>query len=344
MPAIIQGQQFPSFQAFKQALHEWAIERGFTPAILDSDIHRVRAGCRSGVNCPFRIRANFYEKKGYAKVTTCVNVHSCTASSAQPASQDIKRAEASKLKFLVEAVPKHMTVTDDTSTKTIIEIVKNKYGQDIALRQAQKVKALLCPKSKETCERCDKVHTRSVRCKRTSRSLAKQVSRNHLSSVQALEASGSIAMDWQPHEDLPQSSDQPISSTVTATGQQIEEGTTSIVVDPQLSRISVARTEASIASHPMVATTLDPSMMLQSHPQPLISNGGQAPQQAGAHLQWAPLGARIRTLVANPQPPRTPQEIRLEAARLMQNAARLMQEAARMNAEAARLTASVANV
>ena len=40
---------------------------------------------------------------------------------------------------------------------------------------------------------------------------------------------------------------------------------------------------------------------------------------------------------------RSPQEVRMEAARLMQNAARLMQEAARLNAEAARLTASVAN-
>ena len=46
MPAIVQGQDFASLQDFKTALHEWAIEKGFTPAILDSDYHRVRAGCR----------------------------------------------------------------------------------------------------------------------------------------------------------------------------------------------------------------------------------------------------------------------------------------------------------
>ncbi|MCJ1383889.1 hypothetical protein MMC17_007003 [Xylographa soralifera] len=335
MPAIVQGQQFPSLPDFKHALHEWAIERGFTPAILDSDFHRVRAGCR--------IRANYYEKKGYAKVTTCDNVHTCTSSAAQPASQDIKRAEASKLKFLVEAVPKHMTVTDDTSTKIIIEVVKEKYGQDIALRQAQKVKALLCPKSKETCERCGKAHARSVRCKRAHRSSAIQASRDHPSRVQPSEPSESIAMDWQSQEDLLQSSDQPTSSTATPGIQQIGEVTTS-VVDPRLPRSPISRIDQNAASHQILSTTQEPSLILQSHSQPLLPNGIQAQPQASTNPQRMPMGARVRALVTNPQPPRTPQETRLEAARLMQNAARLMQEAARLNAEAARLTASVANV
>ncbi|MCJ1432036.1 hypothetical protein MMC27_001392 [Xylographa pallens] len=343
MPAIVQGQQFLSLADFKQALHVWAIERGFTPAILDSDFHRVRAGCRSGLNCPFRIRANYYEKKGYAKVTTCDNVHTCTSSSGQPASQDIKRAEASKLKFLVEAVPKHMAVTDDTSTKTIIEVVKEKYGQDIALRQAQKVKALLCPKPKETCERCGKAHARSVRCEQSQRSSTIQASRDRSSRAQPSERSESIAMDWQPHEDRSQSSDHTMSSTANPAVQQIAEVTT-IVVDPRLSRNSTTRTEQNTASHQIISTTREPSAILQSHSQPSDPNGVQAQQQVGNNLQRMPIGARVRALVANPQPSRTPQETRLEAARLMQNAARLMQEAARLNAEAARLTASVANV
>ncbi|MCJ1401323.1 hypothetical protein MMC11_004535 [Xylographa trunciseda] len=338
MPAIVQGQQFPSLPDFKQALHEWAIESGFTPAILDSDFHRVRAGCRSGPNCPFRIRANYYEKKGYAKVTTCDDVHTCTSSSAHPASQDIKRAEASKLKFLVEAVPKHMKVTEDTSTKIIIEVVKEKYGQDIALRQAQKVKALLCPKSKDTCHRCGKAHARSVRCNRAQTSRARQASR-----VQPSEPGESIAMDWQSHGDLLQLSDQPVPDNETPTVQQPGEGAAN-VVESRLPHSPVARIEQMTTGHQITPNLPQPSVVLQSHPQPLVLNGVQAQQQAGNNPPRIPMGARVRTLTANPQPPRTPQETRLEAARLMQNAARLMQEAARLNAEAARLTASVANV
>ena len=281
-------------------------------------------------------------------MTTCDNVHTCTSSSAQPASQDIKRAEASKLKFLVEAVPKHMIVTDDTSTKSIIEVVKEKYGQDIALRQAQKVKALLCPKSKETCERCGKAHARNVRCKRSQRSpairaLRTQPSEHQASSVQPSEPIEGTNMDWQSPEDLLQSSDQPISSTTTPPVQQIGDMITN-VADPRLTRNLIARTEHNTANHHLISTTQGPSLELQSNAQPLVPNGVQTQQTAGNNLQRMPMGVRVRALVANPQLPRTPQETRLEAARLMQTAARLMQEAARLNAEAARLTASVANV
>ncbi|MCJ1395485.1 hypothetical protein MMC18_008371 [Xylographa bjoerkii] len=336
MPAIVQGQQFPSLPDFKQALHEWAIEKGFTPAILDSDFHRVRAGCRSGPTCPFRIRANYYEKKGYAKVTTCDDVHTCTSASAQPASQDIKRAEASKLKFLVEAVPRHMTVTEDTSTKTIIEVVKEKYGQDIALRQAQKVKALLCPKSKETCQRCGKAHARSVRCNRGQRSRASQDS-----SVRLSEPSESIGMDWQPDGDTLQPPDPQIPSTETLAVQQTRGATN--VNDSRLPRNPIARTEGNIAGQ-IAPSIIDPSLSMQSHRQPPIAMGIQVQPQAGSNPPRISTTDRTRAPATSPQPLRTPQETRLEAARLMQNAARLMQEAARLNAEAARLTASVANV
>lgn len=46
MAPIVQGQHFPSLHEFKIALRQWAIETNFTPAIIDSDLHRVRAGCR----------------------------------------------------------------------------------------------------------------------------------------------------------------------------------------------------------------------------------------------------------------------------------------------------------
>ena len=146
MPPIVQGQIFPTLADFKNALRDWAIERNWTPHILDSDSHRVRAGCRSSADCPFRIRANYSVRRGDAKVTTCDDNHSCEpfrTPADGKAHQDIKRAETGKLKFLLEAVPKLMSVTLDTNIVEIIDAIERKYGQKIPTRQAQKVKANL---------------------------------------------------------------------------------------------------------------------------------------------------------------------------------------------------------
>jgi len=59
------------------------------------------------------------------------------------------------MKFLVQAVPNLMQITSETSTKDIIDAVARAYGPDIMLRQAQKVKAYLLRKQKQTkCRRC----------------------------------------------------------------------------------------------------------------------------------------------------------------------------------------------
>ena len=43
-------------------------------------------------------------------------------------------------------MPRLLHVDQSTPTKAIVDAVKQKYGQEIALRQAQKVKTYLCPK------------------------------------------------------------------------------------------------------------------------------------------------------------------------------------------------------
>lgn len=164
MPPISQGQTFHSLSAFKEALRDWAIERNWTPHILDSDKHRVRAGCRSSPDCPFRIRCNYGAKKGIAKVTTCDDRHTCDpfrASAEGKAHQDIKRAETGKLKFLLEVTPKLINVTLDTHVLEIVEAIERKYGQKIPTRQAQKVKAGLTDRVKGPCRHCHQLgHTR----------------------------------------------------------------------------------------------------------------------------------------------------------------------------------------
>ena len=154
MAAIAEGQVFPSLLAFKKALHEWAIDRNFTPHILDSDCHRVRAGCRSSPDCPFRVRCNFSEKRGNARVTTCEDIHNCVSTSEQKVSQTIKRPEAGKLKFLIEAVPKLLKVPEELTVELITQAVERRYGQKLPLRQAQRVKRALGAKPKGPCRQC----------------------------------------------------------------------------------------------------------------------------------------------------------------------------------------------
>ena len=164
MPPIEAGQSYKNLADFKDALRQWAIESNFTPHILDSDSHRVRAGCRSSPNCPFRIRANYSAKRGDARVTTVDDVHNCEPFARDaPTHQNIKRAETGKLKFLVQAVPQMMSVTLETSIHDIIAMVEQKYGQKIPIRQAQKVKGSLVTRVKGPCRHCHRMgHTRRI--------------------------------------------------------------------------------------------------------------------------------------------------------------------------------------
>lgn len=149
MPAIVESQEFPSLLAFKDALRAWAVEQNFTPHILDSDKQRVRAGCRSAPNCPFRIRVNFNAKDGVARVTTCESDHCHPLG--EGVSQNIKRAETARLKFLVPAVQELISVNVNTTTRQIAAAIEQKYSQQISFRQAQKVKRAIV---KRPCRHC----------------------------------------------------------------------------------------------------------------------------------------------------------------------------------------------
>ncbi|MCJ1442332.1 MAG: hypothetical protein MMC23_002826 [Stictis urceolatum] len=329
MSPIEVGQRFDSLAGFKKALRSWAIESNFTPAILDSDSHRVRAGCRSSPNCPFRIRCNFNRKTGSANVTTLENAHNCSSLSQAGAPQGIKRAETCKLKFLLEAVPQLMTVNRSTPTKSIIDAVKSRYGQEIAMRQAQKVKAMLVPKAIPQCALCaSKDHDRD-QCPSIPRgNLPESVEQGDI--MDELHAVVDVHQpDSQdpepPPEQMPSlpSPPHPPSRSLSAQDYQQPDmpisnphsDSSRLAVDPHLTHGQGAAFRQSVQPNPPLAVS-----------QPPLSE---------------PAAWREQSLQANPP---SAAEARMQAARLMNQAGQLMQEAARLNMEAARLAASVAGI
>lgn len=338
MPPIVQGQIFATLLDFKNALRDWAIERNWTPHILDSDSHRVRAGCRSSPDCPFRIRANYSVKRGDAKVTTCDDNHTCEPfrvnSDLGKPHQDIKRAETGKLKFLLEAVPKLMPVTLDTNIQEIIDTVAQRYGQKIPLRQAQKVKSALTDRVKGPCRHCHQLgHTRrhcpQLRDPAPGTIPFPQDSITHHSNGNEDQDDGTYAdggLDYEPadggHPDLMDYRNDDASNN-NASG--FSHG------HPQQlpNNMFTPSRQNGISLDPTLASRLE---RLNSGEAPVPIQPAVAPQPTPNQLTAAP----------NAPTTKTPQEARLEAARLMQQAARLMQEAARLNSEAARLTASAA--
>lgn len=335
MAAIEEGQTFPTLLEFKQALRDWAIAKNFTPHILDSDSHRVRAGCRSSPDCLFRIRANYSEKRGNARVTTCVDVHNCVATSDQLVPQTIKRSEVGKLKFLLEVIPKIIDMDEPVTTTVIIDAVKRKYGQDLPLRQAQRVKRALGCKPHGPCRNCRRMgHSKKTcpqlpfpgtldddslqsgrygdqegggtpvnvggddRC-RTEDQCTQCFQHGHMQSDCTSEATA-----------LP-SNDEPVFNQERQNPHATDQVQNGVSIDPNLS---------------MGIRRICPGLTQTDR---ILHSSGQLPGEIDNSQQ-------------DPQT-KTAQETRLEAARLMQQAATLMQQAARLNAEAARLTASVAN-
>lgn len=338
MPPIVQGQVFPTLLDFKNALRDWAIERNWTPHILDSDSHRVRAGCRSSPDCPFRVRANYSVKRGDAKVTTCDDNHTCepfriTSELAKP-HQDIKRAETGKLKFLLEAVPKLMLVTLDTNIQEIIDTVALRYGQKIPLRQAQKVKSALTDRVKGPCRHCHQLgHTRrqcpQLQGPASGSTAFTQSGITHHSNGNEDHDDGTYAdggLDYGP-----------------------ENGGHSDLMDYANTHHSNNNTSSFSLGHPqqMPSNMFTPSRPNGLSLDPTLAtrierlNSGEAPVPVQPAVAPQPT-TNQRTATQNPQTKKTPREAGLEAARLMQQAARLMQEAARLNLEAARLTAAAA--
>ncbi|KAL8685915.1 MAG: hypothetical protein Q9218_007467 [Villophora microphyllina] len=336
MPPITENQLFESLLDFKNALREWAIERNFTPHILDSDSHRVRAGCRSSPNCPFRIRCNWNEKRRIARVTTCENVHTCISTSDSVAHQNIKRAETGRLKFLVDTVPKLLDVTTTTTTTEIIDAVERKYGQRIPLRQSQKVKRALAGRIHGPCRYCRTGGHSKRNCPmRKEREAA---------GIMAVPTPAELGMDQYTYADDPN-----IDPSITNDNPAVpDDRRCSLCFQPGHHRGNCPAETMGPNDHPDGQQDYRNGLSAHQQPEyPIPYDPVNHAEVYGTSTMVTPSrGPPIDQALLAPgsnerSQPRTPQEKQAEAARLMQQAAELMSEASRMNAEAARLTASI---
>ena len=361
MPSITPGQDFASLAAFKTALQAWAIEDRFQPKILDSDSKRVRVGCRSGPDCPFRIRCNFSDKSGTAKVTTLDGEHCNHIPQGRSQPVRIARPEAGKMKFLVQAVPNLMEITSETSTKDIIDAVARAYGPDIMLRQAQKVKAYLLRKQKHNkCRHCGQAG-------HTKRNCSQRQSQHQSGSGPSSETVDASMQSDADGEELPSSdTDEPVPRTQEQHCRICHQ----VGHNRRNCRQQEFRPTAISASAPAPAPAPPPRpvpipapapssnkrtrnrTLLGSLPEPItvrtMLEGAQysytAPPDISDHQIFHSPDVGVMPPSTSSRPPPTVHTnvfAAQEAARLMQEAARLTQEAARLNHQAANLMASV---
>lgn len=343
MAAMQPNQEFTSLVAFKKALQAWAIEDRFQPKILDSDSKRVRVGCRSGPDCPFRVRCNFNEKTGKAKVTTLDGGHSNHIQQDPSQSVRIARPEAGKMKFLVNAVPRLVDVTGETSTKEIIEVVSRAYGQEIMLRQAQKVKAHLLRKRKHNkCRRCGQEGHNKHNCpQRQSRQQAGSgPSSETMEATIQSDSDGEDESSSDSYDEPPRTQEQHCRLCHQAGHNRRncrQKGSQPNIIPappPSANNRPYNRAVQRPQLEPAAVTTIteDPQYSYSAPPDMSDNNIFQSPGVAGIPFDSSSRTAPVvHTNVFAAQ----------EAARLMQEAARLTQEAARLNHEAANLMASV---
>jgi hypothetical protein len=127
------NQTFDSLPDFKEALRNWAIVEKFNFRWKFSDSQCAKANCVHHPDCQFTVRCNYYDKKAIAKITVLNSNHNCMGNPTIP------RSQASRLDWLLGALPLVMTMDPTTTTKSIIDAINIHYGHIIEAQQARRV-------------------------------------------------------------------------------------------------------------------------------------------------------------------------------------------------------------
>jgi formyltetrahydrofolate hydrolase len=124
------NQTFLSLPDFKEALCNWAIVDHFEYRWAFSDAQRAKAVCVHAPGCLFAVCCNWYKGLSIAQVTVLVSNHNCTG---YPV---VKRSQASRLDWILGALPTVLTVGPTTTPLAIIDAIKLHYRQLVPKQQA----------------------------------------------------------------------------------------------------------------------------------------------------------------------------------------------------------------
>ena len=139
-----EGQRFSSLEAFKTTMRTLSVRQHWDMRMVRSNKKNVSVGCRSAVDCPFRVicRSN----KNATHITNLNDTHTCRRGPAGPVPTSSSRSEVSHVRFLLAEVPKLFDMREKVMGQQIVDAVKRYHGYDISIRQAQRVLTKLQPR------------------------------------------------------------------------------------------------------------------------------------------------------------------------------------------------------
>ena len=123
-------QVFTSADDFKAAVRATALSQHWEVGVYRSNKKRVIMNCRLKKDCPFEIRCSYGD--GVWRVISLKENHTCLGA------PNPSRAEASRLQFLVQEIPKLLNIKLNPTGAQVQSAMKLHHGQEVSLRQAQR--------------------------------------------------------------------------------------------------------------------------------------------------------------------------------------------------------------
>lgn len=130
---LFKGQEFISLDAFKDFVRQLAIAQHWETCTKDTNKEKARITCRTSKDCPFFVWCRIKKKTGLAVVTSLERKHTCLGAAS------VERSEVSKLKFLEKEVPRLLNINQKPTGQQVVDAIRGYHGQEINLRQAQRV-------------------------------------------------------------------------------------------------------------------------------------------------------------------------------------------------------------
>lgn len=143
-----EGSTYPDFEALRFAVNSWALRDKFLTRIHKKDQTRAIYQCRHfAQGCPWKLRATINKDTGVLTVSSVIPEHTCSRDVYEDADgkpKYAKRGVQYTQRWVKDAIQRaNFTVTMDTEPRQIVELIRERFGEDISERLAAKSKQSL---------------------------------------------------------------------------------------------------------------------------------------------------------------------------------------------------------